>query len=104
MGILKAYSWPGNIRELKNVLIRAILESRGSILLADAVESVLTDSEAGVVDSKDALSMGEVERNHIRQAMSESGGNLSAAARSLGISRPTLRKRLRYYGLYQSCD
>ncbi|MHB8203915.1 MAG: sigma-54-dependent transcriptional regulator [Desulfomonilaceae bacterium] len=104
MEILKAYSWPGNIRELKNVLIKAILESRGSILLADAVESVLTDSEVGVVDSKDALSMDEVERNHIRQAMSESGGNLSAAARSLGISRPTLRKRLKHYGLYRAGD
>jgi two-component system response regulator AtoC len=104
MEILKAYSWPGNIRELKNVLIKAILESRGSILLADAVESVLTDSEVGVVDSTDALSMDEVERNHIRQAMSESGGNLSAAARSLGISRPTLRKRLKHYGLYRAGD
>ena len=104
MEILKAYSWPGNIRELKNVLIKAILESRGSILLADAVESVLTDSEVGVVDSKDALSMDEVERNHIRKAMSESGGNLSAAARFLGISRPTLRKRLKRLGLYRSAD
>ncbi len=102
MDILKTYSWPGNIRELKNVLIKAVLESRGSVLLADAVQSVLADSEVGVVDSTDALSMDEVERNHIRKAMSESGGNLSAAARSLGISRPTLRKRLKRLELYRA--
>ncbi len=102
MDILKTYSWPGNIRELKNVLIKAVLESRGSVLLADAVQSVLTDSEVGAVDSTDALSMDEVERNHIRKAMSESGGNLSAAARSLGISRPTLRKRLKRLELYRA--
>lgn len=104
MDILKAYSWPGNVRELKNVLTKAILESHGAVLLADAVESVLTGSSLGVVDSRDAASMDEIRKNHILKAMSECGGNLSAAARSLGISRPTLRKRLRHYGLYQSCD
>ena len=44
MNILKAYSWPGNVRESKNVLTKAILASRSSVLLADAVQAVLTAS------------------------------------------------------------
>ncbi len=102
MDILKGYSWPGNVRELKNVLTKAILESHGAVLLADAVESVLRGSSLGVADSRDAVSMDEIWKNQILKAMSECGGNLSAAARSLGISRPTLRKRLKHYGLYRA--
>lgn len=101
MDILKNYSWPGNVRELKNVLTKAILESPGSILLAEAVESALKGPASGVVDLKELVSMEDIEKNHLRKALADSGGNLSVAARSLGISRPTLRKRLKRYGLYR---
>jgi two-component system, NtrC family, response regulator AtoC len=101
MNILKAYSWPGNVRELKNVLTKAILASRSSVLLADAVQAVLTASGAEHLDSSGHGSLGEAEKIHIRKAMTETKGNLSAAARMLGISRPTLRKRLKRYDLYR---
>jgi DNA-binding NtrC family response regulator len=100
MNILKAYSWPGNVRELKNVLTKAILASRGSVLLDDAVQSVLTASGAEPLDSLGHASLDEVEKIHIKKAMTETHGNLSAAARMLGISRPTPRKRLKRYDLY----
>ena len=101
MNILKAYSWPGNVRELKNVLTKSILASRSSVLLADAVQSVLMASGAEPLDSSGHASLDEVEKIHIKKAMTETNGNLSAAARILGISRPTLRKRLKRYDLYR---
>lgn len=100
MTVLKAYSWPGNVRELKNVLTKAILESRGSVLSTDGVQAVLATSASGtqtIVQS--AVSLDDVEKTHILKAMAKNNGNLSAAARMLGISRPTLRKRLKIYGL-----
>jgi len=94
MDILKAYSWPGNVRELKNVLTKAVLESRGTVLLADAVEVALAGSSMELPDNSEMRTLEQVEREYIRMAFARYGGNVSATARALGISRPTLRKRL----------
>jgi len=99
--LLQSYSWPGNVRELKNALTTAVLESRGEVLLFDAVEAALKGRTAQLFPAPELCSMDEVEREHIRVAMQQSRGNLSAAARALGISRPTLRKRLKKYQLQQ---
>jgi two-component system response regulator AtoC len=101
ISILKAHPWPGNVRELRNALTRACLESRGSVLLADAVQSALANSLSDT-PATDLISLDELERKHILRAMANTEGNLSAAARLLGVSRPTLRKRLKIYGLSQS--
>ncbi len=97
MDILKSYSWPGNVRELKNVLMKAVLESRGAVLLADAVESALSGSSAELPDISELRTLEQVEREHILTAFARCGGNVSATAKALGISRPTLRKRLNHY-------
>jgi two-component system response regulator AtoC len=99
---LKAYSWPGNVRELKNVLTSAILESRGSVLLRDTLESTLTGSRVSPLPSAELLSLDAIEKDHILRAVAQTNGNLSAAARALGVSRPTLRKRLRSFGVRES--
>ena len=99
MEILESHSWPGNVRELKNVLIKAVLESRGEVLLSDAVEGALLGYSSETVTTPEMCSLDDVEREHIRKVMARSQGNLSAAARALGISRPTLRKRLKQYQL-----
>jgi two-component system response regulator AtoC len=99
MRILKAHSWPGNIRELKNTLTKAALESRGAVLLADTVESIIAASNVAPPSPSRLTSLDELEKRHILNAMTETSGNLSAAARMLGVSRPTLRKRLKLYGL-----
>lgn len=99
MRILRSHSWPGNIRELKNTLTKAALESRGAVLLADTVESIIAASSVVPPSSPSLTSLDELEKRHILNAMSETSGNLSAAARMLGVSRPTLRKRLKLYGL-----
>ncbi|MGC8659507.1 MAG: sigma 54-interacting transcriptional regulator, partial [Desulfomonilaceae bacterium] len=103
MEILKAYSWPGNVRELKNVLTKGVLESRGSVLMADVLQQALNSScPSQPGEPNGGNCMEEVEKKLLRKAMERSSGNLSAAARSLGMSRPTLRKRLRHYGLYRA--
>jgi two-component system response regulator AtoC len=99
MSALEAYRWPGNVRELKNVLTKAVLESRGSVLLANAVKTALVDSAEDTPDTMELRTLDEIEREHILKCFAETGGNISAAARALGLSRPTLRKRLKLYGL-----
>lgn len=100
MEALRGHSWPGNVRELKNVLTKAVLEARGSVLLTENVKNALSASGPdGPPAAAGLLSLEEVEKAHILRAMSETGGNLSAAARALGVSRPTLRKRLKRFGL-----
>ncbi len=100
MDLLRTYAWPGNVRELKNVLTKAVMESRGSVLLADAVKGSLTEVCKEVPPTKGLRTLDEVEKEHILQSLSQTGGNLSEAARALGLSRPTLRKRLKSYGYY----
>ena len=99
---LTSYRWPGNVRELKNVLTKAAMDSRGSVLLADAVDAALSGSNSDVPSAAGALSLEELEKQHIFRAVAQTSGNISAAARALGVSRPTLRKRLKKYGIYQS--
>ncbi len=97
MNILNAYSWPGNVRELKNVLMKAVLESRGTVLLADAVETALAGSPTELPDPSELRTLEQVQREHILAVFARCCGNVSATAKALGISRPTLRKRLNQY-------
>ncbi|MGB6065042.1 MAG: sigma-54 dependent transcriptional regulator [Desulfomonilaceae bacterium] len=100
MDILKSYSWPGNVRELKNVLMKAVLESRGTLLLADAVEAALAGSSTELPDISELRTLEQVQREHILTAFARCCGNVSATAKALGISRPTLRKRLNQYQIH----
>jgi two-component system response regulator AtoC len=100
------YDWPGNVRELRNVIERAILlESKdlillehlpGDILRGRAVPAPILDS-SGVTDMP--ISLEEAERRAIAGALKWAGGNKSRAARVLGITRQTLRHKMRAYGL-----
>ena len=100
---LKTYDWPGNIRELRNVLERAIiLRPEGDI---DAVDILLTDTVsiptqgAGTAPPVDTLNLEAAERALIRRALDRSGGNKSEAARLLGITRRSLYGRMERYGI-----
>ena len=100
MDVLRKYSWPGNVRELINVLTKSMIESRGPVLLAEAVETAITAGE--VVDltgQAPGPAPADSEKSRVARAVAQTHWNISAAARILGISRPTLRKRLKQYGL-----
>ncbi|MBI5060538.1 sigma-54-dependent Fis family transcriptional regulator [candidate division KSB1 bacterium] len=90
---LTKYDWPGNVRELENVLIRSLLRSSGPVI----GEVVLEDSEVHV--RAEYKSLADVEREHIRRTLNEVGGNLGKACEVLGITRPTLRKKMEEYGI-----
>jgi two-component system response regulator AtoC len=91
--------WPGNVRELKNVLTEAAMDSRGEVLLAEVVKSCLAYPQETTGALRRPRTLEEVEKEHIIKALERTSWNQSAAARALGISRPTLRKRLKAYGL-----
>jgi transcriptional regulator with PAS, ATPase and Fis domain len=87
LAALEGYRWPGNARELRNVLERTLLLDD-----AEAITLGHLPSPAGVV-------LDDVERSLIVQALARSDGNKTEAARLLGVSRDTLRYRLEKYAI-----
>ncbi len=91
---LQEHTWPGNVRELFNLLERLLVSGRGEELAAEDLDGIL---ESQVVDVPEDESSEEALM--IEEALLASGGNVSRAARRTGISRSTLRYRIRKLGL-----
>ena len=100
MAALQDYHWPGNIRELENVLERAVINSSSAKLrLADELERPHTNV------SFSQKTMEAVEREHILQTLEQTGwkvGGKDSAAEILGLDRSTLRARMRKLGIQKS--
>ncbi len=103
---LEAYHWPGNIRELRNFCERMVVLNHGQELDENALplELLRSRSRSGETDKPFALpdegiSLDELERDMIRQALDRTHGNRSRAARLLGLSRDTLLYRIKKYAL-----
>ena len=97
---LVAYPWPGNVREMRNVLERAILLARGQ--LAIMVEHLAGELRArpGLGDRRHTpMSIDELERLHIDRTLRFHGGNRTRAAKELRISRATLINKIKRYGI-----
>jgi DNA-binding NtrC family response regulator len=98
MGALQAYSWPGNIRELRNVLERAAILSQGQHLgPRDLRFSPPREAAESADDSK--LTLEEVERRHIEKVLGEERGHVERAARRLGVARSSLYERIKRLGI-----
>lgn len=96
MATIRRYAWPGNIRELQNVIERAVILARQSITVQDLPET-LRSRPATDQDSEGLLK--EMEREVIVAALKSCGDNRRLTAEKLGISRRTLQYRLKQYGL-----
>ncbi len=105
---LLSYPWPGNVRELSHVIERAVLWSKGPLLDVEHLALEVppdqaepgSDTAAGLPTKRPAgMELEQWERSLIEQALRESDGNQTRAAQRLGISRDTLRYRLKKYGI-----
>jgi len=109
---LQAYDWPGNIRELQNVLRRGMILSPGEILELDTnwlqkKQSRPQTGTAGGNTSNGAdmpQSLADVERAHVTKVLEFTHWNYGEACKILGVSRPTLRKKISDYGLAVELD
>ncbi len=105
---LEAYHWPGNIRELRNFCERMVVLHHGQELdehilplemLRSRHQSQGTDTDKSFALPEEGLSLDDLEREMIRQALDRTHGNRSRAARLLGLSRDTLLYRIKKYAL-----
>jgi transcriptional regulator with PAS, ATPase and Fis domain len=97
---LLTYPWPGNVREMRNVLERAMILGRGQPAIS--VEHLPGEFRArpGVGDRRHTpLSLDDLERQHIERTLKHHGGNRTRAAHELGISRATLINKIKRYSI-----
>ncbi|MBP7582964.1 MAG: sigma-54-dependent Fis family transcriptional regulator [Spirochaetes bacterium] len=111
---LTEYRWPGNVRQLENVIKRLVLLSTGQSVDTEQVKAILdlegssvpaVDAEAGAPDAVDAprerkiVSLDEMERDYLERALEKFGYNISLTAKALEISRKTMHNKLKKYGI-----
>ncbi|HZR07958.1 MAG TPA: sigma-54 dependent transcriptional regulator [Myxococcales bacterium] len=103
---LQKRSWPGNVRELENVLTRAAVLSQGDILLEEHLVEQPVPGVDGVPAASGAngriATLDEVEREHIVRVWGLTRGHKGRTCQMLGISRPTLERKLKKYGIAAS--
>lgn len=102
---LRGHTWPGNLRELRNVLERATLLSEGDVIQADDIQVDLP-AHPGAPEENGAeiLTLEETEIRHIRRVLHEVGGNVRLAAEKLDVPRSSLYQKLKRYGLHPSAE
>jgi transcriptional regulator with PAS, ATPase and Fis domain len=110
---LREHTWPGNLRELKNVIEHAAILSDGQTIRADHLmiqqRTVLPASRGGaplreIRIPPEGKSLDAIEKEAVQLTLQITNGNRSAAARILGISRPTLARKMREYGIYRPAN
>jgi Nif-specific regulatory protein len=96
---LRSHSWPGNIRELRNLIERLVYLTSGEKIDANELEFIISPRAASVMDLPDDASLGaatvEFQQQFIRRAIERSGGNMSEAATRLGLHRSNLYRKMR---------
>jgi DNA-binding NtrC family response regulator len=98
---LESYEWRGNVRELENFLTRAVILSKGKVLELPSRE--LREGPSESLRAGSALrSLEEVEAEHIGRVLGAVNWHQGRACEVLGVSRPTLRKKIRLYGLKEA--
>jgi transcriptional regulator with GAF, ATPase, and Fis domain len=111
LSVLKAYPWPGNVRQLENVIERAVVIAEGPAVTVAELDPELVQATGGPGDwpaAEETVADGyrrqragreKHERELILQALERAGGNKAEAARALGLARSTLVSRLKKYGM-----
>ena len=99
--LLAAYAYPGNVRELMNIMERAVALCRGELILARDLPPELSDVQLARLSrpGKSGPNLEELERNYIKHILDLAGGVRTRAAEILGISRVSLWRKMKKYGL-----
>ena len=98
LAAITAWHWPGNVRELENRVKRAVIMAEGKLITAEDLDFAGDDVEGLPVNLKAAREAAD--RGAIRAALAQTDANISATAKLLGISRPTLYDLLKQYGMH----
>jgi len=100
---LRSYGWPGNVRELSHVIERAVLMLDGDTVDDAALnlkpEATHALSGAAALAASGSMTVDEAEEQLVRQALERTQGNIQRAATLLGLSRPSLYRRMEKYGI-----
>jgi two-component system, NtrC family, response regulator HydG len=99
MQLLQRYNWPGNIRELQHAIERAIIMAEGDELDSRDFFFLSSKPTNDKISNANTLNLDDVEKNVIQKAIDKNGGNISKAAKELGLTRASLYRRLEKYGL-----
>ncbi len=103
MNVLMAYDWPGTVRELRNTIEQMVVLARGERLTVRDVPAAIRSgadlTKISAVRPGGTMTVEEAERQLMIQALKETGGNRTRAAGRIGMSRRTLHRKLKKYGL-----
>lgn len=100
--VLMDYDWPGNVRQLENLIIRCAVLTSSVVITREHVDACMGDSPNFATTQRIAASLEDVEREHILSALDSNEWHLGKTCDQLGMSRPTLRSRMKKYGLCQT--
>ena len=101
---LMTYTWPGNVRELENIVERMVIISQGAVIGRDSLplfDTCLraTKNTESFILPLEGVSLEDIEKSFLQQAMEQTGGNQSHAAKRLGLSRHAFLYRIEKYGI-----
>lgn len=99
VAMLMQHQWTGNVRELKNVITAAAVRSPSNVILKEDIQAVLSIHRDSTKTLDPASNLENIEEQHIERVLKAVGWNRTQAARLLGISLPTLRSKIRKFGI-----
>ena len=99
LDILMQYNFPGNVRELENIIQRAIALTEGDTIRVENLPPDLQRLEINMIDGDGLLTMEEVEKQHITRVLEKTGNNKILAGRILNLPRTTLWRKLKKFGM-----
>ncbi len=105
---MMGYGWPGNVRELENILTHAALNTRGEVILSDLITPLLGQPlparETLGPDPGRNRNLKNIEKDYIARVLNQTGWHFGKTCQILGISRPTLRQKLKNYNISRAIE